>query len=50
MTTERTTIPNDIVGPYTPWPRRRMPVRRKVAAGAALASAAAFVHCVVPML
>lgn len=41
----------DILGPFSPWPRRTgKPRRRLLAGGAAAAAAAVFVHCIAPLL
>jgi len=45
-----TTIRADVIGPYSPWPRRRDTTRTRAAAAAGVVAAAAFVHCIVPML
>ncbi|MCT8328178.1 hypothetical protein [Albidovulum sediminis] len=40
----------DILGPFSPWPRRTgKPRRRLLAGGAAAAAAAVFVHCIAPL-
>lgn len=41
----------EFVGPFSPWPRRRLrPSRRHFAAGAGAAAAALFTHCILPLL
>lgn len=44
-----TTIPSDVIGPYSPWPRRRNTSRTRDAAAAGVVGAAAFAYCIVPM-
>ena len=43
-------MPADVIGPYSPWPRRGSTTRARAAAAAGVVGAAAFVHCIVPML
>lgn len=42
----------EIVGPYSPWPRRwrKLPTVRQLTAGGTVAAAAVFAHCVLPLL
>jgi len=42
----------DIIGPFSPWPRRpaRRRTRTRLALGAGVAAAAVFAHCVAPLL
>lgn len=49
FTTRRPTVPN-VVGPYSPWPRKPRRIGPKTATIGAIGSLAVFVHCVVPMI
>ena len=42
----------EVIGPYSPWPRRpqKRPVRKYLATGSTAVVAAAFVHCVMPLI
>lgn len=58
MSVNATTLPTmtlpepEIVGPYSPWPRRKrkLPSVRQLTAGGTVAAAAVFAHCVLPLL
>ena len=51
MTTTTHTLPEtEIVGPYSPRPRRHVLRCKKVGLAAAVASAGVILHCGVPML
>lgn len=41
---------SSVIGPYSPWPRRRVPHRRIALITGGAATAGLFLHCVAPML